>query len=62
VQFATGLSNIVLQWPLALAVLHTGGAAVLLGILVACNVRVWRIAPAPVKQPALRPEVTGAAR
>ncbi|HEU0202415.1 MAG TPA: COX15/CtaA family protein [Burkholderiaceae bacterium] len=61
-QFVTGLSNIVLQWPLALAVLHTGGAAVLLGILVACNVRVWRAVPATVAQPALRSGVTGVAR
>ncbi len=26
-QFATGLSNVVLDWPLLAAVLHTGGAA-----------------------------------
>ncbi|AVS75466.1 COX15/CtaA family protein [Paracidovorax cattleyae] len=28
-QFATGLSNVVLDWPLVAAVLHTGGAAAL---------------------------------
>jgi cytochrome c oxidase assembly protein subunit 15 len=26
-QFATGLSNVVLGWPLLAAVMHTGGAA-----------------------------------
>ena len=30
VQFLTGLSNIVLQWPLPIAVAHNGGAAILL--------------------------------
>jgi cytochrome c oxidase assembly protein subunit 15 len=39
VQFLTGLSNVVLQWPLALAVLHNGGAAVLVALLVAINFR-----------------------
>jgi cytochrome c oxidase assembly protein subunit 15 len=39
VQFLTGLSNVVLQWPLALAVAHNGGAAVLVALLVAMNVR-----------------------
>ena len=33
-QFATGLSNVLLEWPLPLAVLHNGGAAVLLALLV----------------------------
>ena len=32
-QFATGLSNVVLDWPLVAAVLHTGGAAALVLIL-----------------------------
>jgi cytochrome c oxidase assembly protein subunit 15 len=32
-QFATGLSNVVLGWPLASAVMHTGGAAALVAIL-----------------------------
>jgi cytochrome c oxidase assembly protein subunit 15 len=34
-QLVTGLSNVVLDWPLLAAVLHTGGAAALLVILVA---------------------------
>jgi cytochrome c oxidase assembly protein subunit 15 len=32
-QLATGLSNVVLGWPLVAAVLHTGGAAALVGVL-----------------------------
>jgi len=43
VQITTGLSNVVLQWPLALAVMHSGGAAVLLGLLVTI---VYRLTPA----------------
>jgi heme a synthase len=34
-QLLTGLSNVVLQWPLLLAVLHSGGAALLVALLVA---------------------------
>jgi cytochrome c oxidase assembly protein subunit 15 len=34
-QLATGLSNVVLQWPLAAAVLHSGGAALLVALVVA---------------------------
>jgi cytochrome c oxidase assembly protein subunit 15 len=33
-QLLTGLSNVVLQWPLSLAVLHSGGAALLVALLV----------------------------
>lgn len=32
-QLATGLSNVVLDWPLLAAVLHTGGAAALVVVL-----------------------------
>ena len=32
-QLATGLSNVVLGWPLASAVMHTGGAAAIIGVL-----------------------------
>ncbi|MDO9385009.1 MAG: hypothetical protein Q7T86_19350, partial [Hyphomicrobiaceae bacterium] len=32
-QFATGLSNVVLGWPLVAAVSHTGGAAALVVVL-----------------------------
>jgi len=38
-QFTTGLSSVVLDWPLLLAVLHNGGAAVLVVLLVAINYR-----------------------
>jgi cytochrome c oxidase assembly protein subunit 15 len=46
-QLATGISTIFLQWPLALAVLHNGGAAFLLVLLVMVNYKV-RLAPAAV--------------
>ena len=32
-QLATGLSTVVLGWPLVAAVAHTGGAAALVGLL-----------------------------
>ncbi|CAN5769815.1 COX15/CtaA family protein [soil metagenome] len=32
-QFATGLSNVVLDWPIVAAILHTGGAGALLVVL-----------------------------
>ena len=32
-QLVTGLSNVVLDWPLVAAVLHTGGAAALMTVL-----------------------------
>ncbi len=35
-QFLTGLSNVVLDWPLLAAVLHTGGAAALVVVLTWC--------------------------
>lgn len=37
-QLLTGLSNVVLDWPLLSAVMHTGGAAAL------CSVMVWMLA------------------
>ena len=43
-QVATGLSNIVLEWPLLAAVLHSGGAAMLVALLVIANVRAARAA------------------
>lgn len=33
-QFATGLSNVVLGWPMAAAIAHTGGAAAMVAVLV----------------------------
>jgi cytochrome c oxidase assembly protein subunit 15 len=41
-QVATGLSNVVLEWPLLAAVLHSGGAALLVALLVVANVRAAR--------------------
>ena len=38
-QFLTGLSNVVLQWPLVLALAHNGGAALLVALLTAMLVR-----------------------
>lgn len=38
-QLATGLSNVVFDWPLVAAVLHSGGAAMLVALLVAASVR-----------------------
>ena len=38
-QFATGMSNVVLQWPLVLAVAHSGGAALLVALLVVVTYR-----------------------
>ena len=42
-QFLTGLSNVVLDWPLVAAVLHTGGAAALVLVLT------WSVALARVR-------------
>lgn len=38
-QILTGLSNVVLQWPLVAAVAHSGGAALLVAVLVTINLR-----------------------
>jgi cytochrome c oxidase assembly protein subunit 15 len=38
-QLLTGLSNVVLQWPLLLAVLHSGGAALLVALIVVALAR-----------------------
>jgi cytochrome c oxidase assembly protein subunit 15 len=48
-QFATGLSNVVLGWPLIAAVMHTGGAAALIAILTwaACESRAAHAVPLP---------------
>src|SRR5882757_4455551 len=48
VQFLTGLSNILLQWPLPIAVAHNGGAAILLLLLVMVNFRISSSRPGPV--------------
>jgi cytochrome c oxidase assembly protein subunit 15 len=38
-QLTTGLTNIFLDWPLAAAVIHTGGAAALLGAVLVVALR-----------------------
>lgn len=44
-QLATGLSNVVLDWPLVAAVLHTGGAGALAVVLVRLLVAIYRTSP-----------------
>lgn len=44
-QFLTGLSNVVLDWPLVAAVLHTGGAAGLMTVLATLLARSRAAAP-----------------
>jgi len=39
-QFVSGLATILFKWPLVVAVLHNGGAALLLGLLTVLNCRV----------------------
>jgi len=41
-QLITGLSTIYLNWPLAIAVLHNGGAALLVLLLVMLNYKTRR--------------------
>ena len=47
-QVATGLSNVVLGWPLLAAVLHTGGAGAMMG----CLVWLLTVSAAPLNNPA----------
>lgn len=42
-QLLTGLSNVVLGWPIVAALLHTAGAAAMVGLLASAW---WRLAPA----------------
>jgi heme a synthase len=50
-QLLTGLSNVVLGWPLLAAVLHTGGA----GAMLACMVWLLTISRVPVNLPVAMP-------
>lgn len=45
----------LLQWPLLLAVLHNGGAAALVGVLVTLNYRVQRASVQTVTAAAIAP-------
>ena len=58
-QLGTGLSNVVLDWPLVAAVLHTGGAAALVVVLT-WTLAASRVAHAahPVSAPARAPRVS----
>jgi len=49
-QFLTGVSNVVFDWPLVSAVLHTGGAAAIIGVLTraACESRAAAAAAAAI--------------
>ena len=44
-QLASGLSNVVLDWPIVAALAHTAGAAVLLGLLTTLLARLQRVEP-----------------
>jgi cytochrome c oxidase assembly protein subunit 15 len=41
-QLITGMSNVIFQWPLLLAVMHNGGAAAMLAAVIALNYRAWQ--------------------
>jgi cytochrome c oxidase assembly protein subunit 15 len=41
-QLASGMSNVIFQWPLLLAVMHSGGAAALLVLVLELNYRAWQ--------------------
>jgi heme a synthase len=49
-QLATGLSNVVLGWPIVAALLHTGGAALLAALLATLLARAHVRRPAPARQ------------
>ncbi|MBX6317637.1 heme A synthase [Pigmentiphaga sp.] len=51
VQLLTGLTSIFLQWPIVIAVLHNGGAAVLTLLCVTLLVRLSRVPGASAAQP-----------
>jgi cytochrome c oxidase assembly protein subunit 15 len=58
VQFLTGLSNILMQWPLPIAVAHNGGAAILLLLLVMINFRISSSRPGRAIIPAVGSSAT----
>jgi len=45
-QFASGLSNVVLGWPLVAALAHTAGAAALITLLAVMQARARQASPA----------------
>ena len=56
-QLATGLGNVLLGWPLAAALLHTGGAAALALALTAALMETAAPAPTRARTPAYRAQV-----
>jgi cytochrome c oxidase assembly protein subunit 15 len=42
VQLLTGMSNVILDWPLLAALMHTGGAAALLIVMVSLSWMAYR--------------------
>jgi len=52
-QMATGMSNVIFEWPLLLAVMHNGGAAALVAVVVTLNYRAWQpqMHPVSAEQP-----------
>jgi cytochrome c oxidase assembly protein subunit 15 len=60
-QFATGLSNVVLGWPIVAAVAHTGGAAVLAVLLTVLLVQLRQARRAPEPRRVPSPVSAGAA-
>jgi cytochrome c oxidase assembly protein subunit 15 len=58
-QLVTGLSNVVLGWPLLAAVVHTGGAAALV-VVTTWALSVGRAARAPLPRPAPQPREASA--
>ncbi|HUL63841.1 MAG TPA: COX15/CtaA family protein [Burkholderiaceae bacterium] len=51
VQLLSGMSNVIFQWPLLLAVIHNGGAAALLAVVVGLNYRAWQAQTQSVRVP-----------
>jgi cytochrome c oxidase assembly protein subunit 15 len=50
-QFCTGLATVLFKWPLAIAVMHNGGAALLLMLLVMLNYKIRFAPPLAAGQP-----------
>jgi heme a synthase len=55
-QLVSGLSNVVLGWPLIAAVAHTGGAAALITLLAVMLTRAQQGAKIEIVQPAINPQ------
>ena len=59
-QLASGIGNVVLQWPLAGALLHSGGSAALLALLLILHRRSAPVLPAESRPAVPRPAATSA--